>query len=244
MKKINIKSTAKSQNPNSTIKNQKSNQWLKDIVFIGVTVFLIRACVVEAYRVPTGSMENTILIGDQLFGCKFLYGIKIPFTNTRILEFRKPKSKEIVIFKAPYERRKLVKRCIGTEGDIIEIKNKSVYVNNKLLDEPYTKHIDPTTYEGLQLDNTNYQKIWEKTGFMRCGGEIRDNFGPVKVPKDCIFVMGDNRDDSFDSRFWGPLNKCYLLGKTLIIHFSWNPDPPLYKIWEKIRWNRMGRILW
>lgn len=222
----------------------KSIQWLKDIVFIVVVVLLIRTFIVQAYRIPTGSMEDSLLIGDHLFACKFLYGIHIPSTDTRLLKFHDPKYKEIVIFRYPYERKDFVKRCIAVEGDVVEIVNKKVYVNNKLLTEPYTKFEDPAVYEKLKIDQSQYQWTWEKTGFMNAGGNVRDNFGPVKVPKNCIFVMGDNRDASFDSRFWGPLNKKWLLGKSLILYFSWDSQPPLYKIWKKIRWNRFGKIVW
>lgn len=237
----------KKSKPASKPKSQKNKatQWLNDIVFIVVVVLLIRAFIVQAYRIPTGSMEDSLLVGDHLFACKFLYGITIPFAQAKLFEFRLPKQKEIVIFRYPFERKDFVKRCIANAGDVVEIKDKKVYVNNKLLTEPYTKFDDPTTYEKLQLDDySQYQRIWEKAGFMNGGGYIRDNFGPVKVPKDCIFVMGDNRDNSFDSRFWGPLNKKWLLGKSLILYFSWNPKPPLYKIWEKVRWKRIGKIVW
>ncbi|MDD5528562.1 MAG: signal peptidase I [bacterium] len=236
----------KKTNTDNRQKNNKNapNQWIKDWAYVIIAVVLIRAFIVSAYRIPSGSMEDSLLIGDHLFACKFLYGIRIPFTDTRIFKFHDPKYKEIVIFRYPYERKDFVKRCIATAGDIVEIKDKKVYVNNELLEEHYTKFDDPTVYEKLQLEPYQYQKIWEKSGFMNGGGNVRDNFGPVKVPEDCIFVMGDNRDASFDSRFWGPLNKRYLLGKSLILYFSWDKNPPLYKIWKKIRWNRIGIIVW
>ncbi len=221
--------------------------WVKDIVFVLVAVFLIRAFVIKAYRIPTGSMEQTLLVGDHLFACTFLYGLHIPFTNKKIFEIRKPKRGDIIVFRFPYERKDFVKRCIAIEGDIVEIRNKQTYVNNRLLYEPYVCNGDPGIYEKLIIPGNSYQKAWERGEFRNVGGMARDNFGPIKVPPNHLFMMGDNRDYSFDSRFWGPLEKKWIRAKVLIVHFSWNPKPPLYKmlhkIWKKVRWKRIGIIV-
>lgn len=223
--------------------SSKFLRWVKDIIFIVAVVFITKAFVLQAYYVPTPSMEKTVLVGDRLFSCQFFYGIKIPFTNIKLIKVREPRQKEIVIFRSPFERLNLVKRCIGVEGDVVEIRNKKAYVNNKLLNEPYIQFKDPTVYEGVSVEIPEYQNLWEHSGFINCR-DVRDNFGPVKVPEGYIFVMGDNRDDSFDSRFWGPLHKKWLLGKSLILFFSLNSDVPFYKIWQKVRWNRIGKIVW
>ncbi|MBI4722632.1 MAG: signal peptidase I [Candidatus Stahlbacteria bacterium] len=226
-------------------KKSKMRKWVEDIVFIVCAVLLIRAFIVQAYRIPSGSMEPTLLIGDQLFACKFFYGIKIPFTDKRILEVREPRQGDIVIFRYPYERKDFVKRCIAVEGDAVEIKDKSLYVNNKLTTDSYAYFGDPTLYPKLPdlPPSFEYQRAWEQNEFKNAVRMVRDNFGPVRVPANCIFVMGDNRDFSYDGRYWGPLNKKWLLGKPLLIHFSWDSKPPLYKIWQKVRWQRMGRII-
>ncbi len=188
-------------------------------------------------------MEPNLLIGDHLFGCCFFYGIKIPFTDKRVLRIRKPHRGDIVIFRYPYERKNFVKRCVAVGGDIIEIKDKKVYINGHLLNEPYAKFRDPMIYPNLDMNKSEYQRIWEKSGFKRAGGRIRDNFGPAKIPSNSFFMMGDNRDYSFDSRFWGPLKEKYILGKFLILYFSWDSKPPLYKIWQKVRWKRIGQVV-
>lgn len=225
-----------------TLKNNLS-RWVKDIIFVIVFVFITKAFVLQAYWVPTPSMEKTVLMGDRLFSCQFFYGIKIPFTNIKIIKFREPRRNEIVVFRSPFERKNLVKRCIGVEGDIVEIKDKRVFVNGRLANEPYVQFKDPTVYEPVPFDSSQYQNLWEHNGLINCI-YVRDNFGPIKVPKGKIFVMGDNRDDSFDSRFWGPLDKKWLLGKTLMFFFSSDPEIPFYKFWERIRWNRIGKIVW
>jgi len=221
----------------------KLRGWIEDIIFVGVAVFLIRTYVVHAFRIPSGSMEPTLLVGDFLFANKFIYGLKIPFSHKRVLRIREPKPGDIVIFRAPYERRNLVKRCIAVGGDTVEIRNKVVYVNGKKLNEPYVKHIDPNIYPPLKLGVNDYQRDWEQGRFFRMGGYVRDNFGPVVVPKGHLFMMGDNRDNSLDSRFWGPLDEKYIIGEAMILYFSWNNKVPFYKIWAKVRWKRIGHII-
>jgi signal peptidase I len=221
----------------------KLRGWIEDIIFVAVAVFLIRTWVIHAFRIPTGSMENTLLVGDFLFANKFIYGLKIPFTYKRGFAIRDPKRSDVVIFRAPYEKRNLVKRCMGVEGDTIEIKNKVVYINGKRLDEPYAQHIDPNIYPPLTLGVNDYQRDWERGRFFRMGGHVRDNFGPVLVPRDHLFMMGDNRDNSFDSRFWGPLHEKYVIGEAMVLYFSWNNKVPWYKIWAKVRWKRIGHII-
>jgi signal peptidase I len=224
-------------------KKSKTRKWLEDIIFVVVAVLLIRAYVVQAYKIPTGSMENTLLVGDFLFATKFIYGFEVPFQNKMVLRIKKPKRGDIVIFRFPYERKDFVKRCMATAGDTIEVKEKVVYVNGERLNEPYAVHNDRKVYPGLNLEKFDYQKAWELSKLRNAGGYIRDNFGPVVVPEDNIFVMGDNRDNSYDSRFWGPLNLNYVRGKALIIYWSWKKSVPLYKLWKKIRWERIGNLI-
>ncbi len=221
---------------------QRFKRILKDWGPPILIVLVIRFFIIEPYRIPSPSMEDTLLVGDFLFATKFDYGVKLPFVLTCITPWWQPKPQrgQIVIFRSPFERRNVVKRCIAVEGDTIEIRDKKVYINGKPLDEPYVKFNDPIVYPPFRIPN--YQEHWEHGDFKRYIG-VRDNFGPVVVPKDCIFVMGDNRDNSYDSRFWGPLPVRYLLGRPLIIWLSWQPDLPVYIFWKKIRWKRIGRIL-
>ncbi len=225
------------------------------VIVIGV-VLVLRATFVEAVVIPTGSMEATLLVGDALLVNRFIYGVKIPvpFSNQQIplIPGRGPRIGEIVAFASPYENRYVVKRCIATEGDTVEIINKVVYVNGKEIDEPYVRHTDRRVFQGAIIDQGLYQDKWEGGVLVDLLGlQARDNFGPVIVPEDCIFAMGDNRDTSFDSRFWGPLHEKYLKGLPLFIFFSFDPGQEgddlfdLIQIWRwrAIRLSRIGKVM-
>lgn len=222
----------------------KVEEWVKSLIIAAVCVFFIKYFIVQNFRVPTGSMENTILIGDFLFANKFIYGTKLPRIDRRFLKLRQPKRGDVVVFRYPLEpRRAYIKRCIGLPGDTVEIKDKVVHVNGTALVEPYVIHSDSRIYPALELPQGNpyYQQLWEDRGFIRAGGRIRDNFGPVTMSEGCFFMLGDNRDNSLDSRFWGPLSGKLILGKAFILYWSWDPWVPFYRIWHKVRWRRIGR---
>lgn len=195
---------------------------------------LIMYWVIQAFEIPSGSMRQTFLEGDHLFVNKFIYGLRVPFTDgKRILPLRKVRRGDIVIFEAPpkaysaREREKkikkdFVKRCIGVGGDVVEIRQKQVYLNGQLLSEPYVQFVDDFVYPKANFfrNNQDFQKAWEEGSFAEVGfGSVRDNFGPVVVPPGCYLVLGDNRDRSFDSRFWGPLPDKYVKGKPLVIYW-------------------------
>lgn len=198
-------------------------------------VAVIMYCVIQAFKIPTGSMRMTLLEGDHLFVNKFIYGIKIPFTDKRILTFKKIKRGDIVVFSCPpqalshEEQRKriqkdFIKRCVGLPGDKIEIRDKVLYVNGQPQVEPYVNFEDDTIYQSQRFyrSQQEYQRAWEQGRFTELPPFfIRDNFGPVIVPPGCYFVLGDNRDKSFDSRFWGPLDGSYIKGAPLIVY--WPP---------------------
>ncbi|MEO0216884.1 MAG: signal peptidase I [candidate division WOR-3 bacterium] len=218
-----------------------------------IVVLILRAIFVEAYVIPTGSMEKTLLIGDALLVNRFIYGVKFPYTQIPIIPGRMPQRGEIIVFKYPFENRDFVKRCVALEGDTVQIIDKVLYVNGKKVDEPYKIHRDPRIIPGFTGENNpNYQANWEKAKFADIYGiYVRDNFGPVVVPRDCVFAMGDNRDNSMDSRFWGPLHKRFLKGKPLFIYFSFDPGgeaSSLFDIlkfwrWKAIRLGRIGKII-
>ncbi|MEW6687064.1 MAG: signal peptidase I [Candidatus Edwardsbacteria bacterium] len=224
--------------------------WVKDIFWAVVIALFIRTFFVQAFKIPSGSMEETLLVGDFLLATKFFYGTKIPFTDKVILPgFRQPRRGDIIVFRYPLDKRDFIKRCIAVEDDTVEIKNKQVYINGNLLNESYTVHKSPEIIEipepiKAELSQVNYQKIWEQRKFLS-EQVIRDNFGPVVVPKDCLFMMGDNRDNSSDSRFWGPLPKKFIKGKALILYMSWDSESwdPFYILWKKIRWKRIGMLI-
>ena len=200
------------------MKSKKKLLWeyVEAIITALILALLIRTFVVQAFKIPSGSMIPTLLIGDHILVNKFLYGTQIPFTDKKILIFREPEKGDIIVFKYPENPTKdFIKRVIATEGDTIEEKNKVVYVNGEPVTETYAYHYDPT---------------------MLSANDRRDTFGRIHVPKDKIFVMGDNRDHSYDSRFWGFVDEKEVKGKAFIIYWSWDPD-------KWVRFNRIGRLI-
>lgn len=175
-----------------------------------IAFFIIRPFIVQAFKIPSGSMIPTLLIGDHLLVNKFLIGtsVEIPFTNVTLFHLpglRKPERGDIVVFKYPEDpNRDFIKRVVAVEGDMIEGRNKQIYVNGTELKEAYIQHVDRRISPG--------------------GMDRRDNFGPEIVPKGKLFVMGDNRDASYDSRFWGYVDRKDLRGKAFIIYWSWDSD--------------------
>lgn len=193
-------------------------EWTKSILIALVIALFIRAFFVQAYKIPSGSMIPTLLIGDYLLVNKVVFGIRNPIKDDFIYQWNIPKRQEIVVFTYPVDKKlDFIKRVIGLPGDTVEIINKRVYVNGKPLNEPYVQFTDKESYP---------KEI-----------SPRDNFGPVKVPPGHLFVLGDNRDQSYDSRFWGFVPIHSLKGKALIIYFSWDSER------GAIRFRRIGNFI-
>lgn len=196
---------------------------------IAIAIFLalfIRAFVVQAFKIPSGSMKTTLLIGDHILVNKFVYGIRLPIVNKELIHFGNPKRRDIVVFQYPVDPSKdFIKRVIGVPGDTVRIHDKKVYVNEQPLDEPYAVFSDPSVYPASV--------------------STRDNMGPIVVPPDSLFVMGDNRDESYDSRFWKFVKLNDLRGEAFIIYWSWNQDGELSLTSSEsyVRWNRIGKLL-
>ena len=230
-------------------KKSKLREWIESVLWAVVIALLLRAFVVQAFRIPSGSMEDTLLVGDFLMVNKFIYGTKIPFTDRVILPgIRQPEPGDIVVFKYPLDGRDFIKRCVAVEGDTVRVIGGDLYVNGKRPSEPYAIH---KAWEGSQSRETaediwkpDYQKAWEERKFVQLGW-MRDNFGPVVVPPGNIFAMGDNRDNSLDSRFWGPLPKKLLRGRALFIYWSWDSEngEPFWMFWKNIRFQRLGDLI-
>lgn len=189
---------------------------------------------IQGFKIPSGSMRSTLLEGDHLFVNKFIYGFHVPMSGgVRLWQRHHVERGEIVVFICPpiamtkEERDKnivkeFIKRCVAVGGDTVEVKNKKLYVNGQLQDEPYTQYVDDMVYPPVSIfpDNETYQRAWEAGKFEPMPSYvIRDNFGPVTVPPGMYFMMGDNRDRSFDSRFWGPLPDRNVKGRPLVLYW-------------------------
>ena len=191
---------------------------LEAIVVAVVLALFIRAFVVQAFKIPSGSMLDTLQIGDHILVNKFIYGVKLPFSDIVVIPIKHPQREDIIVFKFPEDPRKdFIKRVIGVPGDVIEIKDKRLYVNHKLMERDYAIHKDSRV--------------------LPVSVQPRDNFGPVTVPEGKLFVMGDNRDQSYDSRYWGFVDYKAVKGKAFIIYWSWDKNN------FDVRWNRIGTIL-
>jgi signal peptidase I len=196
----------------------KLREYIEAILLAIVIAFFIRTFVVQAYKIPSGSMKPTLQIGDHILVTKFNYGVKLPLIRSTLIPIGKPTRGDIVVFIYPEDRSKdFIKRLIGLPGDTIEIRDKKILLNGLPWSDAHGVYVDNLMIPG------NVQP--------------RDNFGPVTVPPDSIFVMGDNRDESYDSRFWGFVPMKEVLGKALIIYWSWNQEE------SNVRLRRIGTIL-
>lgn len=178
-------------------------QYAEAFIIAIVLALVIRTFVVQAFKIPSGSMEQTLLVGDHILVNKFLYGAELPFTDYRLPGLRTPQRGDIIVFKFPQdEGRDFIKRAIGLPGEKVEVRGKQVYIEDKPLREPYVIHKDRTIQENPLSP--------------------RDSFGPQVVPPGQLFMMGDNRDYSMDSRFWGFLDMKKIKGKAFVIYWSWD----------------------
>jgi signal peptidase I len=181
------------------------------VLAVGLALF-VRTFFIQAFRIPSESMEDTLLVGDFLFANKLLYGPKLPFVDVRLPAIRDPKPGDIIIFKFPQDPKiDYIKRCVATEGQTVELVDNQLYVDGVMQTEPFTKYV--------------------------FGSRPDRHFGPFTVPPGHIFMMGDNRDNSADSRAWGPLDKKLIAGKAMFIYFSWNPRS------HTIRFSRIGDLI-
>ncbi len=193
-------------------RKSKLREYFEIIVTAVVLALIVRALIIQSYHIPSESMEDTLLKGDFLFANKFIYGAKVPFVDFHFPKVRDPKPDDIVIFKFPGDRKTdYIKRCIAVEGQTVELKGTRLFVNGVERPESHSKYI--------------------------YGDAPRRDFGPYTVPKGHILVFGDNRDNSYDSRFWGPLDKRLLRGKALFLYFSVDYK----KHW--VRFSRIGHII-
>lgn len=200
------------------IKKGKLRENIEALVIAVILALFIRAFIVQAFKIPSGSMKNTLLVGDYILVNKFIYGVKVPFTDITVIPVKEPKRGDIIVFKFPLDPSKdFIKRVVGVGGDTVEIRDKKVYVNGEPQNDDFTIHTKPYTLPAQV--------------------QPRDNFGPVTVPKGKLFMMGDNRDESNDSRYWGFVDLSAVRGKAFIIYWSWD------KLDFGVRWNRLGHLI-
>jgi len=187
------------------------------IVALALALF-IRTFVVQAFKIPSGSMEPTLEIGDHILVNKFIYGVKIPFTAVQLFPLEKPQRGDVLVFIYPLDPSKdFIKRVVALEGDTVKMSNKKLYINGVEVPDPHAVYTEESALSGE--------------------GQKRDNFGPVTVPKGALFVLGDNRDRSLDSRFWGFVPLEDVRGKAFIIYWSWDSQG------TTVRWSRLGHLI-
>jgi signal peptidase I len=210
----------KKEKTNDKNSGKKENAALREnieaIIIAVIIAMFIRTFIVQAFKIPSGSMKNTLLIGDHILVNKFIFGVKLPFIDKTVISVKTPERGDVVVFKFPEDPKKdFIKRVIGISGDVIQIRDQKVYVNGALLNHDHAFFLEP------QMP----------------GPHPGDNFGPVKVPENALFVMGDNRNHSYDSRFWGFVDLKAVKGKAFIIYWSWNKEK------FGLRWGRLGHLI-
>ena len=212
---------------NQTVKRKSVAREYTEAIFIALLLALfIRTFFVQAFKIPSGSMKETLLIGDHILVSKFAYGThipnEIPFLNIKLFDDiiffpKQPERGDIIVFKYPKdEKRDFIKRVIGIPGDLLEVRRQKIFINGKFYEDRHARHTE------LPSDSSLVP---------------RDDFGPVLVPDNHLFMMGDNRENSQDSRYWGFLNINKVRGKALMIYWSWN------QLESWVRFDRFGKIL-
>jgi signal peptidase I len=192
----------------TTFRKSTIREYAESIVIAVILALFVRTWVVQAFKIPTGSMENNLLIGDHLLVNKFIFAPTASSIERALLPVREVRRGDVIVFKYPDEpERDFIKRVIGLPGDTLEMRAKKVYINGQPLDEPYVHFLQPAS------------ELQEVTSF-----DVRENFRPVRVPEGFYFMMGDNRDNSQDSRYWGYLPRHYIKGRALMIYWSYESD--------------------
>jgi signal peptidase I len=224
-----------------------AREYFESIVIAVILALFIRTFVVQAFKIPTGSMENNLLIGDHLLVNKFVFGPSLSPVERALLPERLIRRGDVLVFKYPQDReRDFIKRVIGLPGETLEVKNKRVYINGKMLDEPYVHFIEPPQSPSAYAEITSY--------------DLRERYGPIAIPAGKYFMMGDNRDNSEDSRYWGLLSQEDVKGQALMIYWSYESTTEDYEqtgiiatvkdlftvvtqFFTRTRWSRMFHVV-
>ncbi len=195
-----------------TKQKSKVREYAETLVIALAIALFVRSFVVQAFKIPSSSMEPTLLVGDHILVSKFLYGIRIPLIGKKVLSFSNPRRGDVIVFIFPNDRSKdFIKRVIGLPGEKVEIRERKIYINDRLIEDPWGKYFPP---------------------------DRLINVGPEVVPPNALFVMGDNRNNSEDSRYWGFVPLDDVLGKAFVMYWSW--DWRASSLVSKVRWQRIG----
>ena len=213
VKETNVMESSATMKAKSTFR-----EYAEAIIMALVLALFIRTFIVQAFKIPSGSMIPTLQIGDHILVNKLAYGVRMPFLERYLLEYNQPKHSDVVVFIFPEDNSKdFIKRVIGVAGDTVEVRDKKVFINGKQVDDAHAH------FEG---DDP------------QAAGMTGRDYGPKTVPENQIFVMGDNRDRSYDSRFWGYVSRDAVRGKAFLIYFSWDGGD------RWVRWERLGNLIW
>lgn len=217
-------------------------EWAKSFQ-VAILVFLfVRAFIVEAFKIPSGSMERTLLVGDFLLVNKLVYGAEVPFTGKRLPALREPRLGDVVVFQWPQDPTKnFVKRLVGMPGDTLAMESGKLIRNGRSVSENYVVHTDPG------MDPAGEEFRWQRNHLVKTAQAFagyhpsRNNWGPIVVPAKHYFMLGDNRDNSLDSRYWGFVPDSMIRGRPLVVYYSFEPDSGIHSAWlSRVRWNRLG----
>lgn len=217
--------------------------WLRSILLAFLLFLAVRTFVVEAFKIPTSSMENTLLVGDFLLVNKAVYGAEIPGTDLHLAAFREPERGDVIVFHPPHEPEKnYVKRLVGLPLDTLEMRDKRLYRNGVPVYEPYVRHD-----EGFG-DSVHPDMRWQRNHLIAATPPkyrpTRDNWGPLVVPPGRYFVLGDNRDNSEDSRYWGFVSRDQIRGQPWLVYYSFAPSLATRFPWlKRVRWARLGTVI-
>lgn len=216
-------------------------EWAKIFVVSVLLFFFLRTFFVEAFKIPSGSMERTLLVGDFLLVNKLAYGAEVPFTHRRLPKLREPQDGDVIVFEWPEDPTKnFVKRLVGLPGDTLEMREGKLIRNGRVLNEPYVVHTEP------DIDPAPEDFRWQRGYLVQTANATvgyhpsRNNWGPLVVPVGNYFVLGDNRDNSLDSRYWGFVADSLVKGRPFVIYYSYAPDSVDFAWLTRIRWQRVG----
>jgi signal peptidase I len=223
-------------------KSSAAAEWAKSLAFAVVAWLILRTFLVEAFRIPSSSMENTLLVGDFLFVNKAVFGPEIPFTGIRLPSFREPERNDILVFDSVEQELDIVKRAVGVAGDTLEMRGGELYRNGMRADEPWAVQSDAAKSESP--DMREKMRAWQVRHLVgrdaaTYAPDLHD-WGPIVVPPGSYFMMGDNRDESYDGRYWGFLPRNNVRGTPIFVYYSYNAESWRALPWiSDIRWGRL-----